>query len=161
MILALLASLAFADTLTLDNGAVVEGELAAYQYGGDCHISVTDGDLAGAIVTLPCERLTRFERELPVEAPLVEVLPPIGDEELPVAPEILAFPAEAVVDAPEAQAPLEPQQPDQASVPLDAAVSVDPALLAPASGRAPSPPRAPTVRDPVAPERTGPATLSW
>ena len=41
MFLALIVS-AFADSITLDTGATIEGDLAHYEFGGDCQISVTE-----------------------------------------------------------------------------------------------------------------------
>ncbi len=62
MILPLLASLALADSITLDTGATLEGDLARYEFGGDCQLSVTEGDLSGVIVIVPCHRVQSFVR---------------------------------------------------------------------------------------------------
>ena len=59
---ALLASLAFADTITIDTGASIDADLARYEADGDCQLSVTEGDLQGVIVILPCSRIVAFQR---------------------------------------------------------------------------------------------------
>lgn len=59
---ALVLAAAWADTITLDTGGVVEGELAHYEHGGDCRVSVDDGPLQGAIVIVPCYRVVSFVR---------------------------------------------------------------------------------------------------
>ncbi len=51
-----------ADVLTLDSGATIEGDLARYEFGGDCQIGVTEGELLGAIVIVPCHRVVSFVR---------------------------------------------------------------------------------------------------
>lgn len=58
----LAASLAFADSITLDTGATIEGDLARYEFGGNCQLSVTEGDLAGVILIVPCHRVESFQR---------------------------------------------------------------------------------------------------
>ncbi|MES2637930.1 MAG: hypothetical protein V4850_00545 [Myxococcota bacterium] len=65
--LLLLASLAVlaparADSITLDSGATIEGDLARYEFGGDCQLSVTEGPLTGVIVIVPCHRVQSFMR---------------------------------------------------------------------------------------------------
>ncbi len=78
----LLATMALADTITLDSGAIIEGDLARYEMGGDCQVSVTEGPLVGVIVIVPCHRVQAFVRTGPVEAPvLAAIVPP----EVPVA----------------------------------------------------------------------------
>lgn len=72
--LVLLASLALADSITLDTGATIEGDLARYEFGGDCQLSVTEGELAGVILIVPCHRVQSFVRTA-VRAPV-----PIGLE---------------------------------------------------------------------------------
>jgi hypothetical protein len=57
-----LAGTALADTITLDTGAAIEGDLARYELGGDCQISVTEGALQGVIVIVPCHRVRAFVR---------------------------------------------------------------------------------------------------
>ena len=74
MLLAL-ASTAFADSISLDTGATIEGDLARYELGGDCQISVTEGELAGVIVIVPCHRVSSFVRTS-IRTPV-----PIGLEE--------------------------------------------------------------------------------
>ena len=61
MLLALVLSAA-ADTITLDTGAVIEGDLARYEFGGDCQVSVTEGQLSGVILIVPCHRVESFMR---------------------------------------------------------------------------------------------------
>lgn len=91
--LALLSHLALADTITLDSGAVIDGEIAEYQPSGDCRIAVTGGPLEGATVTLPCRRLARFERDPNDFAPVA----PAAVEEVEVQP----APPPALTDIPE------------------------------------------------------------
>lgn len=91
--LALLSPLALADTITLDNGAVIDGDIAEYQPAGDCRIAVTGGPLEGATVTLPCRRLARFERDPNDFAPVT----PAPVEEVDVQPE----PPQALTDVPD------------------------------------------------------------
>jgi hypothetical protein len=57
-----LAPRAHADTVTLDTGAVIEGDLAHYEFGGDCQISVTEGSFTGVILIVPCHRVESFVR---------------------------------------------------------------------------------------------------
>jgi hypothetical protein len=66
-VIALFISTALAGTITLDTGAVVEGDLAVYEHQGNCQVSVTDGGLQGSILVLPCSRLVAFSFD-PVEA---------------------------------------------------------------------------------------------
>lgn len=62
MLFALLVAVAQADTITLDTGATIEGDLARYEFGGDCQVSVTEGPLTGTIVIVPCHRVESFVR---------------------------------------------------------------------------------------------------
>lgn len=78
----LLATMALADTITLDSGAIIEGDLARYEMGGDCQVSVTEGPLVGVIVIVPCHRVQAFVRTGPVEVP---VLAAVVAPELPLA----------------------------------------------------------------------------
>lgn len=81
--------------LTMDTGAEIRGELAMYQYGGDCQISVSEGPLNGAILIVPCARLQRFERD-PSEAAVEVSYSDIADEpasEPAPAAELAATPA--------------------------------------------------------------------
>ncbi len=73
----LLLSFAFADSVTLDNGVVLEVDLARYEVHGDCQMSVLEGDLQGAILIVPCHRVQSFQRTA----------------------EALVLPAQAVVEA--------------------------------------------------------------
>jgi hypothetical protein len=114
----LLVHTAWADAITLDTGAVIQGDLARFEFGGECQISVTEGDLAGVIVTVPCQRVTSFVRT----GPHLRVgVPEAGDE---LAPASSA--AGATTPAPAALTPLSPP-PDPLS--LSDMVGSDPALL--------------------------------
>ncbi|MBM4368477.1 MAG: hypothetical protein FJ102_19840 [Deltaproteobacteria bacterium] len=103
----LLAAMALADTITLDSGAIIEGDLARYEMGGDCQVSVTEGPLVGVIVIVPCHRVLAFVRTAPVDAPVLAavVAPEIPVVEVPVdeplAPPIPDFMAEDEVIAEE------------------------------------------------------------
>lgn len=80
-IVLMLLGTARADTLVLDNGAVIEGALASYERGGECRIDVGDGELAGTEVVLPCGRIVRFERDVdgfPVAGPEVVEVPVVA-----------------------------------------------------------------------------------
>ena len=88
--LALLASLALADTITLDTGAVIEGDLARYELGGDCQVSVTEGPLTGVILIAPCHRVLAFVRS-PDAAPRVLAAVETTVVEVPLADEVPAF----------------------------------------------------------------------
>ena len=158
-LLALLAPLALADTITLESGAAVEGEIAWYDYEGDCQIAVTDGGLQGTIIVVPCHRIIRFERDPADFTPMSQAA---VVEDAPLA---LAAP-----DAEEIAAPVaEDQGPDVMAVDVeglevDDGVRIDPALApddelaAGPDGRVPSPERSPTIREP-APDTS--ATLMW
>lgn len=61
-VLLTLLGAAHADTITLDTGAAIQGDLARFEFGGDCQISVTEGDLAGVIIIVPCQRVESFAR---------------------------------------------------------------------------------------------------
>jgi hypothetical protein len=65
---------AHADSLQLDNGAKLTGQLAAYEAGGTCRIAIGAGDLAGTEVVLPCSRITKFEKD-PDDAPIPAATP--------------------------------------------------------------------------------------
>ncbi len=88
----LLATMALADTITLDSGAVIEGDLARYEMGGDCQVSVTEGPLVGVILIVPCHRVQAFVRTGPVEAPILAavVVPEVPVAE-PLEPEVPDF----------------------------------------------------------------------
>lgn len=108
-----LGSPAWADQITLDSGAIVEGNLAAWQQGGECWIHLSDGALAGTTLVVDCARVLRFERApaslvnapavtIPNEAPLpVEVL---ADPAPPVTPPA----ASPITEAPGARVPVAP-----------------------------------------------------
>jgi len=63
---------ASADTFTLDNGAVIEGQMVVYNYSGECQMSITSGDLVGSIVIIPCDRIASFSKDSAVPAPPME-----------------------------------------------------------------------------------------
>ena len=171
-LLALVALLSTANAapmvITLDSGGTVRGELAWYEYGGDCQISVTEGELMGSILVVPCDRLTRIERPLAAE-PATDFAPVIAtalQEEVVAEAPIAAAPPTApalpaLEDGPGLALPVEADAyaVPNAPVPLDARVTIDPALLDEhPEARVASPPRAPTVR--VPPSSTG-ATVGW
>lgn len=95
---------ASADTFTLDNGAVIEGQMVVYNYAGECQMSVTSGDLVGSIVLIPCDRIASFSKGAPRPAPPMEApsLSPLAIEEAisgdaPVAAGVEPAPVAAVV----------------------------------------------------------------
>jgi hypothetical protein len=63
---------ASADTFTLDNGAVIEGQMVVYNYAGECQMSITNGDLVGSIVIIQCDRIASFSKGAAVPAPTME-----------------------------------------------------------------------------------------
>lgn len=133
-----------AETFTLDNGATVVGLLADYNMRGSCQISVSDGPYSGAILTVPCERIVRFERNAAAAA-LPEPEPAVA------APVIEEAPPEVVVVAPlPAPEPLVEEvvvsEPEPEPVPL--AQPVD-APFATADTHAPTPEAEVAVREPA------------
>lgn len=117
---------ASADTFTLDNGAVIEGQMVVYNYAGECQMSITNGDLVGSIVIIPCDRIASFSKGAaamtgvlpepapavaPVAAVIIEAGPvePIEAEEVALAPEIVAV-AEAPIEAQYAAESIEPTE---------------------------------------------------
>lgn len=70
------ASFAFADTITLETGVTIEGDLARYELGGDCQVSVTEGDYQGVIVIVPCHRIAAFVRAARPPPVVVAVIEP-------------------------------------------------------------------------------------
>ena len=148
--LTLLAPLALADTLSLDTGVELEGDLVRYEQQGTCEIALRGGGLDGATLTLPCARLTRFDRDpndfAPVSQTLVleedllaAVAEPIDATPLAAAPAVEAPPVEApLVETPVLLPPLAVAPPAPAPVEVPAPLR---------EGRVPSPPRAPTVRE--------------
>ena len=112
-----------ADVITLDSGASIDGDLAQYEYGGDCQIGVTGGGLAGTILIVPCHRIQSFVRTTTkAPEPLVGVAfddpPAVVEEDLaapappPPAPKVAAPraapPAAAIPDE-----PIIPTEPDE------------------------------------------------
>lgn len=151
MLLAL-ASLAYADSITLDTGATIEGDLARYELGGDCQVSVTEGELAGVIVIVPCHRVASFVRtsiRTPVPIGLAEEVakrsrvedPYAAVKEEPAvaeaAPTVELPPARTVAGEPLYDEPLFPSSPTEpilpsqvvdapaAGTPVDAAEAVE------------------------------------
>ncbi len=104
---ALLTSLAFADNITIDTGATIDADLARYEADGDCQLSVTDGDLLGVIVILPCSRIVAFQR---TERPKPVVYGAVMPLDMPVSG---AVTQEEPVEPTE---PTEPQMPDSIAV---------------------------------------------
>lgn len=160
--------LALADVLTLDNGATLEGHLARYEHAGECELAVSAGELAGALVVVPCSRVVRMERSSPdgLGAPVaVAPLPPVAAP----APATAVTDAEAAtlpVGAPTAsEAVAPPTEPPPSEPPGAAAVAqADPPTDSPAGSPAvaeaepASPSDAPaeaTAPEEPAPERSG------
>lgn len=85
---------AYADTVTLDTGATVEGDLARYELGGDCQLTVGEGPLTGAILIVPCHRVVSFVRT-PTATP-VAVQPAIEAE--PEVAEVVEEPVEEPIE---------------------------------------------------------------
>jgi hypothetical protein len=134
LLLLLLASLAVlaparADSITLDSGATIEGDLARYEFGGDCQLSVTEGPLTGVIVIVPCHRVQSFMRTS-VRTPVAIGL----DKEAGLEEEALT--ATAGLDA----LPVVAGDSASAGVPVQA--SVEPPFEAVAPVAAPTSPRA-------------------
>lgn len=102
---------AHADTVTLDTGATVEGDLARYELGGDCQLTVGEGPLTGAILIVPCHRVASFVRT-PSARP-VAVQPAI-EAESEVA-EVVEEPVEEVVEVVEEVLEEEPVPPPRAT----------------------------------------------
>ncbi len=67
---------AVADSITLDTGAVIEGDLARYEPGGDCQVGIQEGALSGVVLIVPCYRIQSFVRTGPVRPERVGSLGP-------------------------------------------------------------------------------------
>lgn len=177
MLIGLFLSLAFADSLTLDSGATLQGELAVYQYGGDCQISVSEGELRGAIVIVPCAHINRLERSAdPAVATVVAPEAPAEPVLSAPAEDLSAFSLTGETFAAQIPAPETEEAPADApvldGVPMDAAVTVDPGLLPDGrpAARVPSPGRTATPRPPgppaamplaIPPNPDGTAKMGW
>lgn len=107
--LLLSASAARADTITLDSGATIQGDLARFEFGGDCQISVTEGDLSGVIVIVPCHRVASFVRTSPrvpvavstqEPAAVAATAPPPADAVLPAQSPVASAATPAAASAP-------------------------------------------------------------
>jgi hypothetical protein len=136
-----------ADTFTLDNGTMLSGMLAEYNLRGSCQISVTEGPLIGAIVTVPCERVARFERD-PSSAPRSAEVVQATPEPVLTSPAVEAVLTEAPLIA-EVVAP--PADPLPLSQPVDAAFAAEPHVPSPVAQPDPlaSAPTAAPVAQPV------------
>ena len=99
VVLALMANVALADRVELESGAVLEARMSAFDRDGDCALTVTEGELAGAMVVVPCTEVVRFQQVTSEAPPLVD----LEDE-----------PVEALSAAPEPAAP-EPAAPEPAA----------------------------------------------
>lgn len=148
--LSLLAFLAHADSITLDTGVVVEGDLNRYEHGGDCEVRVTGGDLEGVILIAPCYRVQSFVRTDPRPVPVARVEPAVADaaplptpEVAPPAPEILAAPVASPAPPPMAPPPMAPAS-------ATAPVPIPPAYSSGMFGPAPETARMPTLEMPMA-----------
>lgn len=149
MLWLLLSATSMADTFTLDNGVTIEGVLAQYNMGGSCQISIEEGDLSGAIVVIPCDRIMSFQRVgQSADAPaLTSTVAPI--EEVVPTPAPLALPAPDAVPeaAPFSETPVFEPAPEVPAIPVPAPEAV--ALPAPAD--VPEVARAETAPDPEEP----------
>jgi len=139
----LLTTAAMADSFTLDNDVTVEGVMTEYNLEGSCHIALSEGDLSGAVVILPCERIVQFVRTTPSDIP---------EEAISLTAPAPIFSDDAPVDAPFATAPVEailPPAPPQE----------DAAMAAPTPAPQPAPEPEPTWEEEAPPqqEMTAPA----
>jgi len=118
VVLALMANVALADRVELESGAVLEARMSAFDRDGDCALTVTEGELAGAMVVVPCAEVVRFQ-----QAP--SAVPTLSETEAPALTEIEAGP-EALSAAPiEA---MEPEAMEAVELEVDA-VGAPPVLL--------------------------------
>jgi len=141
-----LVGAARADSITLDSGAVIEGDLARFEFGGDCQISVTDGPLLGAIVIVPCRRVQSSVRTGGAEPTKVGVVEPAKVGVVEPVKAVEAQPRAVVDTTMPAYAAAEPQVESGAVEP----VAVEPAeRKAVAFGVVAAEPEAP-VAEPVA-----------
>ncbi len=144
-LLSLCALPARADTIQLDSGATLTGDLARYEYGGDCQISVTEGPLAGVIAVLPCHRIQSFVRSALAPAPAAGPEPmSAGAPEVPpeVPPEDDPFAAAFADPPPPARADLSWSRPAPEPAPD---VSTDPIAAVPAPREVPLSPAPPAA----------------
>lgn len=125
----LFLSMALADTVTLDNDVVLEVDLARYEVHGDCQMSVTEGELQGAILIVPCHRVKSFVRTtgalvLPAQAVVeAEVIEEEVEEFAPAEFELV--PTEAgESEVPEELAPALPSPPERRESELPAGRSI-------------------------------------
>ncbi len=174
--LLMMLSLAHADVLTLDNGALLEGHLDHFEHDGECVIGVDGGPLAGTLVVVSCARVVRFERGVdePVGAAVAVVgMPPVAEpqntvteataatEPVGVAAVVAAPVAAPVAEPAVAAAPAVAQAP-VAEVPEASAVAEAPVEEAPAPAVADAAPEAVAAKDaePEAPAEP-PARTGW
>lgn len=144
----LLGGVAQADVITLDNGGVLVGDLGMYQFGGDCHITVTEGPLVGVAVTVPCRRVASFEKTTDSRT---NVAVPLPADELTPAATIAVAPVSAPPVAAREEASPAASAPLQASAPIAAL----PLVAAPVTATVPlgTPAQVP-VEAPAATRRT-------
>ena len=121
---------ALADVVTLDTGAQVEGHISHYEHAGDCGIEVDGGELAGALLVVPCERVVRFERS-PEAVAVVPLSSPLsaGPPDAVVGMAAVVVPGEAapIADASAAAEPAGPvETTDPPSAPTESAVAAAP-----------------------------------
>ena len=164
LFLALLV-LARADSITLDTGAVVEGDLSRYQQGGNCEVVVTQGELMGVTLSVPCYRLQSFVRtHAPVappqaSAPAQAYTPPVPAQPAsPDSPSVYAQPPypDARPSAPTyAPAPYSPAQPTAQAPQVPSVPAPIPPAPAPPPARAYAP--VPDQPVPVQPPAQPPA----
>lgn len=137
----LLVSLALADSVTIDTGATLQADLARYEAGGDCQLSVSEGELQGVIVILPCARVVAFSRA-PGAMATAHAVPLAPPAVAPVAAGLapIAAPTPASVAAAPAPGPGVTEVPILAAT---AAVIPDAPLEMPVSPQAPATPPMP------------------
>ncbi len=151
MLWILTTMIASADTLTLDNGAVIEGELIRYAPDGECAVEVRTGPLQDTTLTLPCARIMRFERALVAPASPLPLAAP-----QPVASPVEASPAAAPpVEAPPAAPPVEVLPTEPVAAPPEVSAIESAPEQAPFAGEAVAddgPATEPTAEEPSAEE---------
>ncbi len=179
MMLVVLVGEVLADTITLDSGAALEGTLTHYEIRGTCNIHVDDGNLSGADVVLPCERLIRMERSIaaqtaampdgallvvPDEQAPVEELAAVEEvapvEELP--PLVELAPMTVGEDLAGADVGTEPEAAPEVAIPAAPAPEEETPVAA-VSPEEPVPVEEPEVKDPEsAPAQKGPlGPITW
>ncbi|MFT5679367.1 MAG: hypothetical protein ACI8RZ_000271 [Myxococcota bacterium] len=156
MLWMMMAMTAQADSFTLDNGAVIEGRMVVYNYGGECQMSITEGDLVGSIVLIPCDRITSFSRGSQTPAPPMEA-PTLTAA---VIEQALMDPAEVIpVEAPMVAEEVAAAPPivEVIAIPVEAAFSEEPVELA----EAPAPEPVPEATAPIEEAPEAMAATPW